>query len=276
MNTTASPQQMFLFRLLAGIVMLLMLALPTTTLSQTDTDDSGGPGPGPGPTLATPVLITPAPAMPPRFTSIQPGTWNGTTSQGERIIVGIQDKVVTFLSVGVHMQHDECSARYTSVHYGILGYLLGNQFTATVEDDNEWVSVEGTLYEGGKISGSLRFTNKSLSYVCPGSLTATWWTSADLPHPTAILAPEIPVGPSEGGTWPVPPTPTVFVTPTQTPTRGPETSWEGVPEWAQPTRRPTSTPRPATATSEPYPGPATATSTHTPTSTQTPTNTPTP
>jgi hypothetical protein len=183
--------------------------------------------------------------------------WTGITSQGERFLLVVEGgDTITLVSVGVVLHGKDysrghpgdCTSRHTVTQHGFLGYVVGGNFTITIENEREHFVMQGTLGEAP--NGWLSFTpRQALQGVCVvGETQATWWQPGQSRPP---LPP-----PGEASHHPPPtsvPTLPIF-TATPTPRLDPlGTNWEGVPEWARPTSATDNAPTPTESSAYPEP-----------------------
>ncbi len=116
---------------------------------------------------------------PPRSHAAGVDVWSGTTDQHQRITFMVENGVVKYVNVRLHLQSGSCSSHYTSIHYGNLAWIDHSNFQLEVDNEREKLVVIGQI--GTVSSGRVLFENRALPYVCPGVVDSTWraeWTSS--------------------------------------------------------------------------------------------------
>lgn len=115
--------------------------------------------------------------------------WNGTTSQGQRFTLVVENGMITAITIGVSIRTPSCSSFYTTIHHGNLGRVGYNRFSVSIDNEKEGLILDGTL--GDTASGTLSFVSKpALRYVCSGRVEATWsarWSQQQPVQPTALV-----------------------------------------------------------------------------------------
>lgn len=120
-----------------------------------------------------------APQLPP---PVQSKTYNGVTSQGQRLTMTVEHGTITMLELGVQLG---LSTFYTAVHQGNLGTVSGLSFSATAANAYEYVLVEGSLSPGQygePPNGTFHvIAYPSLTDTSPGEVRGTWRILSDIP-----------------------------------------------------------------------------------------------